>query len=287
MQARNPAWRARFALVTGLLVLAIGAFDYLTGTHFSFLVFYLVPIAVVGWRAGRWPALAVAAVASVTWLAAEAAAAPRIDVPLLLWNFLNRTSVFLVTAFFSDLLSHQINLAYTDYLTGLPNRRALLHRLRAAAFRRGQERVSLCVAYLDLDNFKQVNDRFGHAVGDAVLQRIADTIRVTIRASDLPARVGGDEFVVVFWRLPSEHALRIAHRLTRRIAELGEEYEGAGLGASIGLASFEERPDRPESMLAEADRALQEAKAAGKSQVVWRPATVPEVETESSSSSRV
>lgn len=92
--------------------------------------------------------------------------------------------------------------------------------------------------------------------------------------------------MVVFWRLPRKDTLRIARRLVRRITELGEEYEGVDLAASIGVASFERLPDRPEAMLEEADRALREAKAAGKGQVVWRDGHTGETETGLSAASQ-
>ena len=262
----------------GLLAVLIGFADYLAGQEVSFLIFYALPVVAVGWRAGRLPGLVVALAASVAWLVSHTIGLGKGELPLLLWNWLNRTFIFLVAAVFSDLLSRQMVLAQTDHLTGLPNRRALLHRLKATVFQGGRARTSVSLAYIDLDNFKAINDCFGHGVGDTVLQRIAETIRVTIRASDLPARVGGDEFVVVFWRVPRKDTLRIAWRLVKRIAELGEQYQGSSLGASIGVASFERLPDRPEAMLEEADRALCEAKAAGKGQVVWRDGHTGETE---------
>lgn len=246
----------------------------------------MLPIVTVGWRAGRVSAVAVASTASVVWLGSNAIGLGMGDLPLLLWNWFNRTFTFLVAAVFSDLLSRQMVLAQPDPLTGLSNRRALLHRLKPTIHRGTGARTSISLAYIDLDNFKVINDRFGHGVGDTVLQRIAETIRVTIRASDLPARVGGDEFVVVFWRLPGKDTLRIARRLARRIAELGEEYQGATSGASIRVASCERLPDRPEAMLEEADRALREAKAAGKGQAVWRDGNTGETETGLSAASQ-
>jgi diguanylate cyclase (GGDEF)-like protein len=281
MQHVKTVWRTRVAVTGGVLAVLIGVADYLAGQEMSFLIFYALPIVAVGWRAGRSPAIGVASAASIAWLASHAIGLGKGELALLMWNWLNRTLIFVVAAVFSDLLSRQMILAQTDHLTGLPNRRALLHRLKATVYRGVRARTSLSLAYIDLDNFKKINDRFGHGVGDTVLERIAETIRVTIRASDLPARVGGDEFVVVFWRLPRRDTLRIARRLVKRIAELGEEYEGASLGASIGVASFERLPDRPEIMLNEADRALREAKAAGKSQVVWRPVDFREAGVES------
>ncbi|HVN32769.1 MAG TPA: GGDEF domain-containing protein [Thermoanaerobaculaceae bacterium] len=286
MERGAAGWRVRVAVTGAILALLIGVAEYLTGQEVTFLIFYTLLIAAVGWRAGRSPALVVVAAASIGWVVSHAIGLGRSDVPILLWSWLNRTFIFLVAAVFSDLLSHQMVLAQTDPLTNLPNRRALLNRLKATLFRGARVRTSISLAYIDLDNFKAINDRFGHGVGDTVLQRIGETIRVTIRAGDLPARVGGDEFVVVFWRLPKKDSLRIARRLVRRITELGEQYQGADLGASIGVASFERLPDRPEAMLEEADRALREAKKTGKGQVVWRETLTGETEAGLSAASR-
>lgn len=257
----------RFTIVGAALLPIIGIVDYFAGAQTSLLALYIVPIAVIGWRTGLGPALQVAGVASAVWLGAHLADPGVPAVPIVLWNALNRAAAFVSVAVLSGLLHRETVFARTDALTGLPNRRALLEQLNTMLFKPRHSPTSICVAYLDVDDLREVNNRFGHARGDTLLQLVSDAIRETIRTGDLPARVGGDEFVIVLWRLQSDDAVGIAQRLVERIAELREAFSGAAIGVSVGVACFETVPERPEVMLEAADRALRVAKAAGKGQV--------------------
>jgi diguanylate cyclase (GGDEF)-like protein len=130
------------------------------------------------------------------------------------------------------------------------------------------------VAYLDLDNFKGVNDRYGHVVGDELLSRIGAALRSTIRAGDIAARLGGDEFAILFWNAERGAIEGIAQRVIERIDEVGHDYPEAGLGASVGIAHFTGVPESVEDILTRADHAMYQAKAAGKGcLVVWRSET--------------
>jgi diguanylate cyclase (GGDEF)-like protein len=270
MERSARTWRTKVTAVGSLLCIAVAAVDHLSGFHVSFLFFYILPIATIGWRAGAQAGVIVAIVAGLAWYGVSVVGSSSCLDPVVVWNAVNRGLVFLAVAVLSEMLGRQSVLAKTDELTGLPNRRSLLESLRAQLSRSQQAPSSLCVAYLDLDNFKQVNDRFGHAVGDALLKRVADVLRVSVRLGDLPARIGGDEFVVVCWRISPRGAWEMAERLADRIVALGRDYEGAPFGASIGLAHFSELPDDPGRLLDEADRALMAAKAEGKQRVVFR-----------------
>ncbi len=154
--------------------------------------------------------------------------------------------------------------ADTDELTGLANRRALQRMLRAALARARAHDLSVGVLMLDLDGFKAVNDRHGHAAGDAVLREVAERLRQCVRERDLVARAGGDEFVVVLPDLA--HSESAAHDAAERIeAAFGEplELDGveAALRAAVGVACHPGDGDDPESLLVAADRAMYARKA--------------------------
>jgi diguanylate cyclase (GGDEF)-like protein len=128
-----------------------------------------------------------------------------------------------------------------DQVTGVNNHRSLQDRLHQEVARAARTRSPLCVLMLDLDNFKPVNDRFGHADGDRVLRSVAATIRANVRTNDIVARYGGDEFVVLMPDTPEEQAQEVARRVVNGIAvrrhELGEGAE-VRVGASAGLAVY-------------------------------------------------
>jgi diguanylate cyclase (GGDEF)-like protein len=161
--------------------------------------------------------------------------------------------------------------AHIDPLTGLPNRRALMDRLQVEWARMRRHGGELSFIMADIDHFKQVNDTYGHSVGDTVLRRVAKTIARQCRASDLPARYGGDELAVV---VPSEavaDAVHLAERCRREIAMVGLPANGASIRptATFGVADAVGVPVA-ELLVDRADQALYRAKAAGRNRVaVW------------------
>lgn len=156
-------------------------------------------------------------------------------------------------------------LALHDALTGLPNRRMLEDRMSVALAQTLRARMKVGVALVDLDGFKPINDRLGHAAGDAVLQAVAQRLVACARAGDTVARLGGDEFVCVFSTLDGAGELgalgeRMLEALTQPLAIAGETVP---LSASIGLALAPDRGNTVQAILAAADQAMYAAKQAG------------------------
>ncbi len=159
--------------------------------------------------------------------------------------------------------------AATDYLTGLLNRRAFDEEFRHQVERAERSGLPLTLAMLDIDRFKQVNDRLGHAAGDRALQSFAALLKRELRGGDTLARVGGEEFAVVLFGIELDEAIAFTQRIGARICELHDD-ELPGLSASAGLASLSEDAPDPETILVLADRALYAAKDAGRRRVaVW------------------
>ena len=158
------------------------------------------------------------------------------------------------------------HLAFNDALTGLPNRALFNDRLAQGLARADRNRRSVAVLFLDLDNFKVVNDSLGHELGDRLLVGVAERLRACLRAEDTAARLGGDEFTVLLENLvddgqPIEVTQRIAAQLSQPIRLNGRELVPT---CSIGIAVSAPGRDRPDTLLRNADLAMYRAKANGK-----------------------
>jgi diguanylate cyclase (GGDEF)-like protein len=159
--------------------------------------------------------------------------------------------------------------AMVDPLTGIANRRAFLHDAALLAKRHSGNPRPTAVLLIDLDHFKSINDRFGHALGDRVLEIFTDAARQSIRASDLLGRLGGEEFAAVLYDTSRDKAVAVAERIRETFAQVSQEVDNRPVCAtvSIGLVHCQEAVlDVPE-LLAQADQALYFAKEQGRNRV--------------------
>ena len=160
--------------------------------------------------------------------------------------------------------------AATDLLTGLATFRVLRDRLTGEVERSKRSGDRFTVLFLDLDRLKEINDRYGHEAGNEVLRSVAQEIRAAVRASDLAARYGGDEFVIILTRTERNGAERVAEVLRQGIEGVGRRlgYPPGEVTVSAGIAEFDPAHPTSGDVLVNADRALYKAKAAGRNTVV-------------------
>ncbi len=279
-----------FAAIAG-----VGWLDYATGPDYGVSLLYLVPVLACGWWLGLRVAAVSAIAASVAWFLADALLYGPEHLPVSLWNGITRVVIFcsmgflisrlridqerlaVLNAQLQDSAAREAGLARTDPLTGLPNSRAFLETVATVAAQSRRAGLPLCVAYVDVDNLKRVNDSQGHRSGDELLCKVAGALRESLRAGDVPTRIGGDEFAVVFWDVRPQAVGEIADRLVGRVAEIARAYPDCGVGVSVGIAFFPVSPDDPEEALRRADSAMYEAKRAGKGRaVVWTDSGQPQ-----------
>jgi diguanylate cyclase (GGDEF)-like protein len=159
-----------------------------------------------------------------------------------------------------------VKAADTDYLTGLLNRRAFDVEFRGQCARARRSGVPLALAMFDLDHFKQINDRHGHAEGDRVLRDFATLLERELRGGDTLARVGGEEFAVVLFGVGLDEGVAFAERIGRELQRLGAARKTA-LSTSAGVAALSASEPDPAGLLLAADRALYAAKQAGRRRV--------------------
>jgi len=177
------------------------------------------------------------------------------------FDYLRRTQEELEA---SDLLAH------TDELTGLYNRRCLNVQMPKFVDRAENTRSELAVLLVDLDKFKPINDTYGHGVGDLVLKEVASRLKNGTRKTDLPCRIGGDEFAILAPDVGEENLVKLARRICAKIARMPLQFGGkpTGITASVGIAIYPIHAGSAAELIARGDQAMYEAKAQGKN--TWR-----------------
>jgi diguanylate cyclase (GGDEF)-like protein len=162
------------------------------------------------------------------------------------------------------------NLSITDALTGIANRRHFEWRLSEEVERARRYKYPLSALLLDLDHFKQVNDNYGHQIGDIVLQQVAQRLKNSLRRTDFLARYGGEEFVVLAPQTPAERAIILGERLRQVIAEspitVADDLQ-IRITLSVGIAVFPDHAQNESELIGAADAALYKAKQMGRNRV--------------------
>ena len=162
------------------------------------------------------------------------------------------------------------HLATTDSLTGLPNRRYFMERLEQEWSRLHRFGGQAAIMMLDLDHFKQINDSYGHGVGDQVLKAFAEVLRLAVRRMDVPGRLGGEEFAVILPGAQLDGARNLGERVRRAVMEMPVQDalgQPVRVTVSVGIASFEPEAACAEALLTRVDEALYRAKTMGRNRV--------------------
>jgi diguanylate cyclase (GGDEF)-like protein len=192
------------------LIGVIGTLDILTGYEMAFSIFYVMPISFAGWLMGRRIGILASLVSTLIWLLTDLSGHIYANPIVPLWNTFVRLTFFCLTALLLSALKsameHEKALARTDYLTGAGNLRFFLELLQKEIDRSLRYKHPFTLIYIDLDNFKAVNDQFGHVVGDEVLRALVTYITTHVRKTDALARLGGDEFALLLPETTQESA---------------------------------------------------------------------------------
>jgi diguanylate cyclase (GGDEF)-like protein len=263
--------RSLMFLFTCAIVFVLGFIDYVTGSEYSFSIFYLIPVTMAAWSAGAIPGLVVSAGATVAWYLCNQLNGQVYSsqvVPLL--NMATRLVFFMASATIVSrlrlVLDREKVFSRTDILTGIFNRTAFYDLTSSEIERLRRYKRVFTVVYIDLDNFKTVNDSYGHAEGDALLKAIAETIQASLRPTDVLARMGGDEFMILLPETGAESAQIVIERLRTSLAErmLARSY---AVTLSMGVVTCSVAPPSVDKLINLADEQMYVAKKSGKNDI--------------------
>lgn len=262
------------AWVFALIVIALlGILRSSTEAEYAFASVVIIPVCLVAWTGGFKHGAVVSALAVVMWILADLLSGRQFAEVWVPWvNGLTRLATYgfvaYMTAWVRTLLTDVVELATRDALTGLLNRRAFFDLGEAEVSRARRYGHPLAVMFLDLDNFKHLNDTQGHDVGDAALKEVAAALKQTLRTTDHIARLGGDEFAILLPEIGheavTEAGTKIANAVTTALTAFKE------VSASIGVAWFEGQHGDFPGMLKAADALMYEIKQSGKCGVCTR-----------------
>lgn len=259
---------AGIALIGGL-----GILDFLTGYELAFSLFYLIPISLVAWLVSQRLGILAAFASASVWLAADVAAGSSYSKPFIYaWNTFIRLSFFVITAYLLSILRRTLEYeresARTDYLTGAANSRLFydLVQMEIGRFQRYERPFTL--ANFDLDNFKVVNDRFGHSVGDQVLRSVVISTRKFLRKTDIIARLGGDEFALLLPETSQESARVVLAKIQ---GDLLEEMRQSNwpITFSIGVLTCSAAPQTTDEVVRITDELMYAVKRNGKNAIKY------------------
>lgn len=261
-------------VIAASMVAVVAIVDYVTFDEVSISVFYLVPIALTAWYAPVWAACILCGLATLAWFDVEYLAGHRDSHGLITtWNALVRSVFFLTTAFLvartRSLLRRTQVLARQDGLTGLLNARAFKETSRHLLHLAVRHRHPVALGVIDLDEFKRVNDRFGHSEGDRVLHGVAETLAGAVRGTDVVGRLGGDEFAVLLPETDADGARESFGRIRAALLRDAAAQEWR-VGFSIGVALFEVAVADIDDALRIADQLTYAVKNSGKDGILCR-----------------
>ena len=260
-----------FIALSGIAL--VGVLDYLTGHDISMSLFYLAPVAIAAWYNGRLATIGIACLSCVVWYAADTATGyiyAQSWIPI--WNAIIRLGFFLINGLLMvalhDSLFRERSASRTDILTGISSRRAFEERLEHGLGLARRTRNPITLAYLDIDNFKTVNDRHGHAEGDRVLRVTGQTLKDATRQTDTAARLGGDEFALV---LPNTDRHGAEELLSKLRLDLYKSLVSSALPVtfSIGAITFFDAPHNANQAVEAVDALMYAAKRQGKDALLF------------------
>jgi diguanylate cyclase (GGDEF)-like protein len=257
--------------IGSVMVLLVGVLNHIAGPELSSTVFYLIPIALITWFTKRSIGFILSMLSALTWLIVDLSSGATYsfsDIPY--WNGVARLSSFFILTFILSALKNTLKqekeFSRIDFLTGIRNRRYFIELVNMEINRARRYEHPFTMVCIDLDNFKTVNDCFGHSTGDILLRLVARTIQENIRVTDTVARLGGDEFAIL---LP-ETGRNVAEVMMQKVQRINLDIlrkHGWPVTLSIGVVTFMSPPSTVDETLRISDQLMYNGKNNGKNSI--------------------
>lgn len=262
-----------------ITILVIGTADFLIGPELSTTLFYVLPIAFGTWYGTRSLGILLSVLSAVVWFITDISSGGVYSHDVVLfWNTFMGFCIFMLLsmllAAFRNLLHKEQLAADTDYLTGVCNSRGFNEKFETEYARCVRFKRPFSIAYIDIDNFKYVNDAFGHTTGDNLLIAVAGILKNHLRKTDVVARLGGDEFAILFSETGAnavKNAFYVTHKRLREVVQNNKW----PVTFSVGVVTFETAPESTERALTTADELMYSVKMSTKNSIrycTWRRA---------------
>lgn len=251
-------------LLVIMLVGMVSLFDYLSGPEISTSIFYLLPIIITTLFASGISGIVFSVICAAIWLVNDISDRSVYSSGFIpYWNMTVRLGIFLIVTYILYLLKKESNLSRRDYLTGVSNRRSF-EELGAKILKQHP----FTIAYIDLDNFKDINDRYSHHTGNVLLRAVADAISDNVRDMDIVARLGGDEFSVLLPKTGHEESRVIIQRVKDGVLEAMKKNNWP-MTLSIGAVTFTAIPNNIIDAIRKADHLMYAVKNNGKNMIKY------------------
>ena len=266
----GPWGRALLYACTLAIILGATWVHYKLGQYYHIHMFFLLPVIIVSWYGGSKAGNLFSLLSVSAWLVADLNI-PR-DYPFWaeLVNDFIRLSVLLIVVQIASRLriahDREHEMARQDTLTGLPNRRAFYELGEIETERSRRYDRPFTAIFIDLDNFKGINDSMGHSEGDRLLKTVAEILRSRLRTTDICGRLGGDEFAVLLPETSQQAAAIFAAELRTRLIDVMEKHRWP-VTFSIGVATFNTTPESLDQLIKKADALMYAVKQAGKNAI--------------------
>ncbi len=255
-----------------LFILILGYIDYRSGYEFSFSIFYFFPVMIATWYGRRHIGVIISVLSAVSWYMCDIYSGHVYSNAIIpYWNSFMRFSIFIIVTYLlsaiKSYMERERELIRTDPLTGIGNSKAFYETAGAELERLRRYGNIFSLVYIDLDNFKAVNDTLGHNTGDKLLRITAGIIKENVRAIDTVARLGGDEFAILFPETDLSSAISVCKRIQAEMLDIMKKNNWP-VTCSIGIAAFRTPLESVDDLVSKADSLMYEVKSSGKNNIL-------------------